>query len=74
MQPFGPQTTATFSTFETVEGGASYEPPYKSGLKYVGFVDPSGGSADSFTLAVAHRDAESLILDAIREVKPPFSP
>jgi hypothetical protein len=46
-----------------------------AGVTYVGHVDPSGGSADSFTLAVAHLDTNGLaVLDAIREVKPPFSP
>jgi hypothetical protein len=43
--------------------------------QYVGFVDPSGGSADSFTAAVAHkRDDGMIVLDAVREAKPPFSP
>lgn len=51
-----------------------FERPFRAGIRYVGFVDPSGGSADSFTLAIAHRDADFLILDCIREVKPPFSP
>jgi hypothetical protein len=41
---------------------------------YHAFVDPSGGSADSFTLAISHRDGERFIIDAIREVRPPFSP
>jgi hypothetical protein len=43
---------------------------------YVAFVDPSGGSADSFTLAIAHRHARTkqIIVDAIRERRPPFSP
>ena len=45
-----------------------------SSIKYSGFVDPSGGSADSFTLAIAHRESEVGILDCIREIKPPFSP
>jgi hypothetical protein len=37
-------------------------------IDYVAFVDPSGGSSDSFTLAISHREADgSLILDAIRE-------
>ena len=46
------------------------------GVRYVGFVDPSGGSTDAMTLAVAHRDpAEGrAVLDALREVRPPFSP
>ena len=43
-------------------------------LLYSGFVDPSGGSADLFTLAIAHKDGERTVVDAIREVRPPFSP
>ena len=46
----------------------------ESGKRYVAFVDPSGGSADSFTLAVAHAQAGLGILDCLREVRPPFSP
>jgi hypothetical protein len=38
------------------------------------FVDPSGGSADSFTLAIAHRVDDNGVLDLVREFKPPFSP
>jgi hypothetical protein len=41
---------------------------------YYGFVDPSGGSADSFTLAISHGEGTNTIVDAVREVKPPFSP
>jgi hypothetical protein len=41
---------------------------------YVAFVDPSGGSSDSMTLAIAHKEGETEILDLIRERKPPFSP
>lgn len=43
-------------------------------LSYSAFVDPSGGSADSMTLAIGHREADIAVLDALREVKPPFSP
>jgi hypothetical protein len=46
-----------------------------SSLSYVGFADPSGGSSDSFTLSIAHRDKDGHgILDAVREVRPPFAP
>lgn len=45
-----------------------------AGVTYVGFVDPSGGSQDSFTLAIAHKENGGAVLDAIREKKPPFSP
>jgi terminase large subunit-like protein len=52
-----------------------YELPPVSGITYSAFVDPSGGSADSMTLAIAHRGTDgTLVLDALRERKPPFSP
>jgi hypothetical protein len=51
------------------------EAPRAMGYGYFGFADPSGGSSDSFTGAVAHRDRAGMIhLDAFREYKPPFSP
>ena len=52
-----------------------YELPPVPGLGYVACLDPSGGSADSFTLAIAHRDPDGTpVLDCLREVRPPFSP
>jgi hypothetical protein len=45
-----------------------------AGVRYGGFTDPSGGSVDSFTLAVGHLENEIAILDCVREVRPPFSP
>ncbi|ACA21201.1 hypothetical protein M446_6968 (plasmid) [Methylobacterium sp. 4-46] len=42
--------------------------------RHVAFVDPSGGSADSMTLAIAHHQAGKAVLDAVREIRPPFSP
>lgn len=50
------------------------ERPYISGIRYYAHVDPSGGSNDSFALAIAHREGDRAILDLVREVKPPFSP
>jgi hypothetical protein len=45
------------------------------GTAYLGFVDPSGGSADSMTLAIAHRSRDGIaVLDLIRERRPPFNP
>jgi hypothetical protein len=41
---------------------------------YHAFVDPSGGSADSFTLAIAHGEQDRVVLDLVQEIKPPFSP
>lgn len=51
-----------------------FERSPQSRSRYSAFTDPSGGSNDSFTLAVAHRDGNGFILDAVREVRPPFSP
>jgi hypothetical protein len=50
------------------------ELPPVEGVRYMGFVDPSGGSQDSFTVAVAHREDGRAILDCLRERRPPFSP
>lgn len=51
------------------------ELPPLAGTRYVAFVDPSGGSQDSFTVAVAHREgSDRAVLDAVRERRPPFSP
>ena len=50
------------------------ELPYVDGVRYVGFVGPSGGSVDSFTLAIGHMDGNRVIVDVIRERHSPFSP
>ena len=56
-----------------VSPGVRELPPVR-GVRYFGFVDPSGGSSDSMTVAVAHREADRVVLDCIRERRPPFSP
>jgi hypothetical protein len=43
-------------------------------VQYVVFVDPSGGSSDSMTLAIAHGEQERIVLDCLREHRSPFSP
>jgi hypothetical protein len=50
-----------------------YEIPPMANVAYWAFTDPSGGSSDSMTLAIAHREGERVVIDAIREHKPPFS-
>lgn len=68
---------ADFVQREVVESLVSlgvYERPRIAGVSYVAFTDPSGGSADSFTLGIAHRERDVAVLDVIRERKPPFSP
>ncbi|WP_206519431.1 terminase family protein [Mesorhizobium sp. M2C.T.Ca.TU.002.02.1.1] len=50
------------------------ERPYQPGTRYFAFTDPSGGKEDSFTLAIAHKEGETVCLDVIREFIPPFNP
>lgn len=54
-------------------GGLVERPPI-AGVMYRAFVDPSGGSADSMTLAIAHHEDGRAVVDAVREQRPPFSP
>lgn len=46
------------------------------GETYRAFTDPSGGSTDSMTLAIGHKnlDENITIMDFYKEIKPPFSP
>ena len=67
----------SFIPLDVVEAAVSpgvFERAPLHSVEYVAFVDPSGGSADSMTMAIAHREGKSAVLDAVREVKPPFSP
>lgn len=62
---------------ETVEAAVdvgTVERPYQAGVHYRAFVDPSGGSSDSMTLAIGHKEGTRAVLDLTREVKPPYSP
>ncbi|UPJ99470.1 hypothetical protein [Bradyrhizobium sp. 172] len=51
-----------------------FELPPVQGEQYHAFVDPSGGSGDSMTLCIAHRDGKCAVVDVVREAAPPFSP
>lgn len=42
--------------------------------RYVAFVDLSGGRGDDAGLAIAHRAEGKIILDRLRQYKPPFDP
>ena len=65
----------SLDAIETCVSSGVYERASLSSLRYVAFTDPSGGSADSFTLAVAHRERDGrVVLDCVRERVPPFSP
>ena len=53
-----------------------YERAPQYGITYHAFSDPSGGSVDSMTLAIGHKDyvKQTVVTDALREVRAPFSP
>ncbi len=46
----------------------------RTGEKYRGFVDVSGGRQESSSLAIAHRDNGKVILDYTKEYRSPHSP
>lgn len=51
-----------------------HELPWVPNTIYKAFADPSGGSSDGFALAISHRENDRVILDCVRERRPPFSP
>jgi len=69
---------ADFVSREIVESCVAagvHELPPAGDVSYSAFVDPSGGSSDSMTLAIGHVDRDGVaVLDAVREIRPPFSP
>jgi hypothetical protein len=72
----------TFISREVVDAAVvagRHELPRIEGVRYTGFVDPSGGSSESMTLAIAHLEGDAAgtkraVVDLIREARPPFSP
>jgi hypothetical protein len=66
----------SFVTYEVVRAclGDYVEAAPFADHRYFAFVDPSGGSADSFTMAIGHKEGERIFIDATREIQPPFSP
>jgi hypothetical protein len=62
------------AVLEACTADGLFEIPPLSGVRYVAFVDPSGGSSDSMTLAIAHHDDGVAVLDCVREVCAPFQP
>lgn len=50
------------------------ERPFVPGNAYAAFVDASGGSIDSFTLAIAHWDGAFAVLDHVEEWPAPYRP
>jgi hypothetical protein len=77
---YGAQFRSDIEAFVTREAAEAcivdgrFELPPMENVYYSAFVDPSGGSNDSMSMAICHREGNLAILDCIREVKPPFSP
>jgi hypothetical protein len=59
---------------DAVMRGLHEKPPSTLVTRYVAHVDPSGGASDSMTLAIAHNEGDTVVLDLVRERKPPFAP
>ena len=51
-----------------------FQRPYGYSNTYAAFADPSGGSSDSFTLAIGHSEDGDRVLDVLREWRAPFQP
>jgi hypothetical protein len=66
----------TFCSYEVVQSciGGHFTMAPLAQHKYHGFTDPSGGSADSFTLSISHKEGDKVVIDLVHEVRPPFSP
>lgn len=61
-----------FLTVELIDQSMRNEPmtlPYQRGEEYFAFVDPAGGGADEFTMAIGHRDGDFVVVDALRGQK-----
>jgi hypothetical protein len=56
----------------TVEG--RYELAPVPGQHYLGFADTSAGGKDAYSMAIAHREGDALVLDCVRYYDPPFDP
>jgi hypothetical protein len=50
------------------------ERPPMAHFGYTAFVDPSGGSSDSMTLAISHIEGAITVVDKVVEIPAPFSP
>jgi hypothetical protein len=68
---------SAFISRDAIEGAVSRGITVRApldGVTYFAFCDPSGGSSDSMTMALAHCEGDRAVLDAILERMAPFSP
>ena len=67
----------TFLDADLLAGLTRAEPrelPPRPDVPYTGFVDPSGGRHDAFTLAIAHDEGGRVVVDVCRAARAPFDP
>lgn len=58
----------TFLNLAVIEAATRPDPltvPPARGVNYVGFVDPSGGGADEFTLCIGHMEDRRIVIDLV---------
>ena len=70
---------SSFVSLELIEGsvdvGVHVRPPRTDVGEYISFVDSASGvGEDSFCACVCHRDGALIVVDALYEKSPPFSP
>jgi hypothetical protein len=69
------QTYVVPEAIEACVDRGVYERSPTPGVTYFSFIDPAGGSGqDAMTLAICHNEGDAVVLDCLRERKPPFSP
>jgi len=72
------QDVEAFVSLDAVEACMRPSPPelpYVPRNRYFAFVDPSGGSgSDSMAVAIGHTEGDTVVVDLVREHKPPFQP
>lgn len=57
-----------FLSLDQVQAAQRSKPldlPRQDGVSYVAFTDPTGGGRDEFSLAIAHREEERLVVDLV---------
>ena len=67
----------SFLTEQLIESAIDHSRPLElppRSFKYHGFVDPSGGRHDAYTLCIGHKEGDGFICDVLRYAKPPFDP
>jgi len=57
-----------------VDHGRPLELPPRHEHNYFAAADPSGGRHDAFAISISHCEGETVVIDLVRGVRPPFDP